>query len=118
MQGNRNWALARGPLFRSPLLPDFAGSVAAGLADRLRFPSLDNMLEVLLVGGLDPMHAMRVLVPRPGMVRRLIDSGPEAFYEYYSMHMEPWDGPAGIVLTDGRYAAVRWTATACAPRAV
>jgi glutamate synthase (NADPH/NADH) large chain len=66
--------------------------------------SLDNMLEVLLVGGLDPMHAMRMLIPPAWQSVDMIDPDLKAFYEYYATHMEPWDGPAGIVLTDGRYA--------------
>ena len=68
--------------------------------------SLDNMLEVLLMGGLDALHAMRLLVPPAWHGLDSIDPDLRAFYEYYSVHMEPWDGPAGIVLTDGRYAAV------------
>jgi len=63
------------------------------------------MLEVLLMGGLDALHAMRLLVPPAWHGLDSIDSDLRAFYEYYSVHMEPWDGPAGIVLTDGRYAA-------------
>ena len=66
--------------------------------------SLDNMLELLLMGGLDPMHAMRMLVPPAWQSVDMIDPDLKAFYEYYATHMEPWDGPAGIVLTDGRYA--------------
>ena len=62
------------------------------------------MLEVLLVGGLDPMHAMRMLIPPAWQSVDMIDPDLKAFYEYYATHMEPWDGPAGIVLTDGRYA--------------
>ena len=61
------------------------------------------MLELLLVGGLDPMHAMRMLVPPAWQSVDMIDPDLKAFYEYYATHMEPWDGPAGIVLTDGRY---------------
>src|ERR1700690_160712 len=62
------------------------------------------MLEVLLVGGLDPIHAMRMLIPPAWQSVDMIDPDLKAFYEYYATHMEPWDGPAGIVLTDGRYA--------------
>ena len=66
--------------------------------------SLDNMLEVLLMGGLDPLHAMRLLMPPAWHGLDTLDPDLRAFYEYYSVHMEPWDGPAGVVLTDGRYA--------------
>ncbi|HVW68888.1 MAG TPA: glutamate synthase large subunit [Steroidobacteraceae bacterium] len=105
VQGNRNWALARGPLFRSPLLPDLQEAMPLVSMTGSDSQSLDNMLEVLLMGGLDALHAMRLLVPPAWHGLDSIDSDLRAFYEYYSVHMEPWDGPAGIVLTDGRYAA-------------
>ena len=104
IQGNRNWATARGPLLRSPLLPalqEVLPLVSLGGSDS---QSLDNMLEVLLMGGLDPLHAMRLLMPPAWHGLDSIDPELRAFYEYYSVHMEPWDGPAGVVLTDGRYA--------------
>jgi len=104
VQGNRSWAVARGPLFRSPLLPDLGDILPLVSLTGSDSQSLDNMLEVLLVGGLDPMHAMRMLVPPAWQSVDMIDPDLKAFYEYYATHMEPWDGPAGIVLTDGRYA--------------
>src|SRR5882762_3736591 len=105
VQGNRNWALARGPLFRSPLLPELSDVQPLVSLTGSDSQSLDNMLEVLLMGGLDALHAMRLLVPPAWHGLDSIDPDLRAFYEYYSVHMEPWDGPAGIVLTDGRYAA-------------
>src|SRR5580704_13333273 len=104
VQGNRSWAVARGPLFRSPLLPDLGDVLPVVSLTGSDSQSLDNMLEVLLIGGLDPMHAMRMLVPPAWQSVDMIDPDLKAFYEYYATHMEPWDGPAGIVLTDGRYA--------------
>jgi glutamate synthase (NADPH) large chain len=104
VQGNRSWAVARGPLFRSPVLPDLSDILPLVSLTGSDSQSLDNMLEVLLAGGLDPMHAMRMLVPPAWQSVDMIDPDLKAFYEYYSTHMEPWDGPAGIVLTDGRYA--------------
>ncbi|MGO9425621.1 MAG: glutamate synthase large subunit [Steroidobacteraceae bacterium] len=104
VQGNRSWAVARGPLFRSPLLPDLGDVLPVVSLTGSDSSSLDNMLELLLVGGLDPMHAMRMLVPPAWQSVDMIDPDLKAFYEYYATHMEPWDGPAGIVLTDGRYA--------------
>jgi len=62
------------------------------------------------------MHAMRMRGPPAMAVGRHDRSDLKAFYEYYATHMEPWDGPAGIVLTDGRYVCCTWTATACARR--
>ncbi len=104
VQGNRSWAVARGPLFRSPLLPDLGEVLPVVSLTGSDSQSLDNMLELLLMGGLDPMHAMRMLVPPAWQSVDMIDPDLKAFYEYYATHMEPWDGPAGIVLTDGRYA--------------
>ncbi len=104
VQGNRSWAVARGPLFRSPVLPDLSDILPVVSLTGSDSQSLDNMLELLLVGGLDPMHAMRILVPPAWQSVDMIDPDLKAFYEYHATHMEPWDGPAGIVLTDGRYA--------------
>ena len=62
------------------------------------------MLDFLLTGGMDIFRAIRLLVPPAWQNVDHMDSALSAFYEYNSMHMEPWDGPAGIVLTEGRYA--------------
>src|ERR1700683_2873089 len=104
VQGNRSWAVARGPLFRSPVLPDLSDILPVVTLTGSDSQSLDNMLELLLRGGFDPLHAMRILVPPAWQSVDMIDPDLKAFYEYYATHMEPWDGPAGIVLTDGRYA--------------
>src|SRR6185312_13030079 len=104
VQGNRNWATARGPLLRSPLLPQLQEVLPLVSLSGSDSQSLDNMLEVLLMGGLDPLHAMRLLIPPAWHGLDALDPDLRAFYEYYSVHMEPWDGPAGVVLTDGRYA--------------
>jgi glutamate synthase (NADPH/NADH) large chain len=104
IQGNRNWAMARGPLLHSPLLPHLAEVLPLVSLAGSDSQSLDNMLEVLLLGGLDPLHAMRLLIPPAWHGLDTIDPELRAFYEFYSVHMEPWDGPAGVVLTDGRYA--------------
>ena len=102
LQGNRNWATARAHLLRSPLFGDAGGSpVSATGSDSC---ALDNMLESLVMGGLDLFHAMRLLIPPAWQNVETMDPDLRAFYEYNAMHMEPWDGPAGIVLTDGRYA--------------
>jgi glutamate synthase (NADPH) large chain len=104
VQGNRNWAMARGPLLRSPLLPQLQEVLPLVALSGSDSQSLDNMLEVLLMGGLDALHAMRLLIPPAWHGLDALDPDLRAFYEYYSVHMEPWDGPAGVVLTDGRYA--------------
>ena len=105
IQGNRNWAQARSHKFETPLIPDMDDIrpwVSMSGSDSC---SLDNMLEALLAGGMDLFLAMRLLIPRAWQNIETMDPDLRAFYEYHSMHMEPWDGPAGIVLTDGRYAA-------------
>jgi len=102
VQGNRNWSVARGHKFETPLLPmeDIRPLVSLSGSDS---NSMDNMLEALLAGGMDIFQAMRLLVPPAWQNIENMDPDLRAFYEYSSMHMEPWDGPAGIVLTDGRY---------------
>jgi glutamate synthase (NADPH/NADH) large chain len=105
IQGNRSWAVARGPLFRSPLLPDLSDIQPLVSLTGSDSQSLDNMLEVLLMGGLDIMHAMRLLIPPAWQNVDNLEPDLRAFYEFYAAHFEAWDGPAGIVLTDGRYAA-------------
>ncbi|MEK6750378.1 MAG: glutamate synthase large subunit, partial [Pseudomonadota bacterium] len=104
IQGNRFWSLARGHKFDSKLLPmdDVRPLVSLTGSDS---NSLDNMLEALLAGGMDIFRAMRLLIPPAWQNIDTMDPNLRAFYEFNSMHMEPWDGPAGIVLTDGRYAA-------------
>ena len=67
-------------------------------------PQGDNMLEVLLAGGVDLFRAVRMMIPPAWQNVDSMDSELRAFYEYNSMHMEPWDGPAGVVMTDGRQA--------------
>ncbi len=104
VQGNRYWSVARGHKFETPLLPmeEIRPLVSMSGSDS---NSMDNMLEALLAGGMDIFRAMRLLVPPAWQNIESMDPDLRAFYEYSSMHMEPWDGPAGIVLTDGRYAA-------------
>jgi glutamate synthase (NADPH/NADH) large chain len=105
IQGNRNWAFARGPVLRSPLLPSLGEVLPLVSMKGSDSQSLDNMLEVLLLGGLDMLQAMRLMMPPAWQTVDTIDPDLRAFYEYYALHMEPWDGPAGVVTTDGRYAA-------------
>jgi glutamate synthase (NADPH/NADH) large chain len=105
IQGNRNWARARGAKLSTPLLPDLDKIQPLVSMEGSDSSSLDNMLEALLAGGMDIFRAMRLLIPPSWQNQPNIDPRLKAFYEFNSMHMESWDGPAGIVLTDGRYAA-------------
>ena len=102
--GNRNWSDARRTKFTSAALGDI--EAISPLVNRVGSDSssLDNMLEVLTVGGVDLYRAARMLVPPAWQNVETMDADLRAFYEYNSMHMEPWDGPAGLVLTDGRQA--------------
>ncbi len=105
IQGNRHWAAARSQKLYSAVfehLSDTMPFVSTGDSDSC---SLDNMLEVLVAGGIDIFRAMQLLVPPAWQNVETMDQDLRAFHRYNSMHCEPWDGPAGIVLTDGRYAA-------------
>jgi len=104
IRANRRWMQSRESILRSPLLDlsDLGPLVRQQGSDS---ESLDNALEVLLAGGLDLLAAMRVLVPPAFAARENIDEDLAGFYEYYALHSEPWDGPAGLVMCDGRYAA-------------
>jgi glutamate synthase (NADPH/NADH) large chain len=105
IQGNRYWSVARGNKFEMPAIPDMDDIRPLVSMTGSDSSSLDNMLEALLAGGMDIFRAMRLLIPPAWNNVETMDPDLRAFYEYHSMHMEPWDGPAGIVLTDGRYAA-------------
>ncbi|MGS2721385.1 glutamate synthase large subunit [Paraglaciecola aestuariivivens] len=105
IRGNRDWAKARTGKFKTPLLPDLADAAPFVNEEGSDSSSLDNMLELFLAGGMDLFRAMRLLVPPAYQNNNTMDEDLKAFYEFNSMHMEPWDGPAGIVLTNGRHAA-------------
>lgn len=104
IQGNRSWSRARTPKLSSPLLPDLHSVAPLVNEHGSDSSSLDNMLELLVTGGVDLPKALRMLIPPAWQNIEDIDPDLKAFYQYHAMHMEPWDGPAGIVLTDGRYA--------------
>jgi glutamate synthase (NADPH/NADH) large chain len=105
IQGNRNWATARAKNFRSDKLNDISDLDPIISLTGSDSSSLDNMLEVLRAGGMDVLQAMRILIPPAWQTVDNIDPDVRAFYEFFDCQLEPWDGPAGIVLTDGRYAA-------------
>ncbi|WP_052880107.1 glutamate synthase large subunit [Vibrio coralliirubri] len=105
IEGNRQWAKARAYKFSSPLLPDLQTAAPFVNETGSDSSSLDNMLDLFLAGGMDVFRAMRMLVPPAWQNHPDMDPDLRAFYDFNSKHMEPWDGPAGIVLSDGRYAA-------------
>ena len=105
VQGNRNWSLARERKFATPLIPDMDAVRPIVQRNGSDSCSLDTMLEGLVMGGAGLFRSLRMLIPPAWQNVPEMDADLRAFYEYNSMHMEPWDGPAGIVLTDGRYGA-------------
>ncbi|MGB0496619.1 MAG: glutamate synthase large subunit, partial [Kangiellaceae bacterium] len=84
-----------------PLLPDLPNLSHLVNQNGSDSSSLDNMLEVLLAGGMDIFRALRLLIPPAWSKRKNMDADLRAFHEFNSMHMEPWDGPAGIVMSNG-----------------
>ena len=104
IMGNRNWSVARTPKFKNPLLPDLLECTPLVNRSGSDSSSLDNMLEVLVGGGMDLFRALRMLVPPAWQNVETMDADLRAFYEYNSKHMEAWDGPAGLVIQDGRHA--------------
>ncbi|WP_392566024.1 glutamate synthase large subunit [Utexia brackfieldae] len=105
IKGNRQWAKARAYKFKTPLIPDLQEAAPFVNETGSDSSSLDNMLELFLVGGMDIVRAMRLLVPPAWQNNPDMNDDLKAFFDFNSMHMEPWDGPAGIVMSDGRYAA-------------
>ena len=105
IRGNRQWSRARTYRFKSPLLPDLHDAAPFVNESGSDSSSLDNMLELFLAGGMDLYRAMRLLMPPAWQNSPLMDNDLKAFYEFNSMHMEPWDGPAGVVMTNGRHVA-------------
>lgn len=103
--GNRQWARARAYKFRTPLIPDLQDAAPFVNETGSDSSSMDNMLELFLSGGMDLIRAMRLLVPPAWQNNPDMDPELRDFFDFNSMHMEPWDGPAGIVMSDGRYAA-------------
>ncbi|MEZ5462909.1 glutamate synthase large subunit [Dokdonella sp.] len=103
IRANRNWALARQPKLHSPLLDlsDIGDHVSRTGSDS---QSLDNMFELLVEGGIDLLATSRILVPPAWSADENLDQDLEAFYQYYGLHTEPWDGPAGLVMCDARHA--------------
>lgn len=102
--GNRNWSVARTPKLKSDKLPELQALAPLVNSTGSDSSSLDNMLEVLMNGGMSLFHAMSILVPPAWQNVDSMDMDLRAFYEFYSPHMEAWDGPAGLVIQDSRYA--------------
>jgi len=104
IEGNRSWAKARAKKFITPLIDNLDELQPIVNSTGSDSSSMDNMLEFLLTGGMDLYRAVRTIIPPAWQNVDTMDTSLRAFYEYNSMHMEPWDGPAGMVITDGRFA--------------
>ena len=78
---------------QSPLLPDMQDAAPFVSTDGSDSASLDNMLETLLAGGMDLFRAFRLLIPPAWQNHPQMDEDLRSFYDFNSMHMEPWDGP-------------------------
>ncbi len=104
IRGNRGWMKARESVLGSEALGDIKDLrpiVQEGLSDSA---SLDNVFEFLTMSGLSLPHAMAILVPESFNDKNPISEDLKAFYEYHSILMEPWDGPAALLFSDGRFA--------------
>ena len=104
VRGNRAWMEARESVLATPEIPDIKAIrpiIQPGMSDSA---SLDNVLEFFMMSGMSLPHAMAMLVPESFNDKNPISEDLKAFYEYHSILMEPWDGPAALLFTDGRYA--------------
>ena len=104
IRGNRGWMEARESVLSSPTLGDIKEIrpiIQPGMSDSA---SLDNVLEFLVMSGLSLPHAMAMLVPESFNEKNPISEDLKSFYEYHSILMEPWDGPAALLFSDGRFA--------------
>ena len=104
IRGNRGWMQARESVLSSEALGDISLISPIVQKDMSDSASLDNVLEFLVMSGLSLPHAMSVLVPESFNDKNPISEDLKAFYEYHSILMEPWDGPAALLFSDGRFA--------------
>lgn len=104
IRGNRGWMKARESVLSTPQLgeiKDIGPILQPNMSDSA---SLDNVLEFFVMSGLSLPHAMAMLIPESFNDKNPISEDLKAFYEYHSILMEPWDGPAALLFSDGRYA--------------
>ena len=103
LRGNQNWLTARQGVVASPLFGDDMKKlfplVEPDFSDSGTF---DNALEFLLLSGRSLQEAVMMMIPEAWQAHQTMDPAKRAFYEYHSALMEPWDGPASIVFTDGK----------------
>ncbi|MBR4366474.1 MAG: glutamate synthase large subunit, partial [Bacteroidaceae bacterium] len=104
IRGNRGWMKARESVLSSEALGDIREISPIVQPDMSDSASLDNVLEFLVMSGLSLPHAMAVMVPESFNEKNPISDDLKSFYEYHSILMEPWDGPAALLFSDGRFA--------------
>jgi glutamate synthase (NADPH/NADH) large chain len=101
IRGNRNWMKAREAQLHSDVLGDMESLkpvITKGASDSASF---DEVLELLYLAGRSLPHAMMMMIPEAWESQQVIDPARKSFYEYHSLMMEPWDGPAAVIFTDG-----------------
>ena len=104
IRGNRNWSRARSNIFETTKIPKIQNFKQIVNETGSDSSALDNMLEILVSGGINILKSIRMIIPPAWQNAQIIDPDVRSFHEYNSMHMEPWDGPAGIVMSDGNWA--------------
>src|SRR5215203_463821 len=103
VKGNYNWMRAREGVMTSPVLgTDLKKLYPISFADQSDTATFDNCLELLTMAGYPLAQAVMMMIPEPWEQHTLMDERRKAFYEYHASMLEPWDGPASIVFTDGR----------------
>ncbi len=103
VKGNYNWMKAREGVMASPVLgPDLQKLYPISFADQSDTATFDNCLELLTMAGYPISQAVMMMIPEPWEQHTTMDPRRRAFYEYHAAMIEPWDGPASIVFTDGR----------------
>jgi glutamate synthase domain-containing protein 2/glutamate synthase domain-containing protein 1/glutamate synthase domain-containing protein 3 len=103
LNGNRNWMRAREPKITSEVFGDNIGDILPVLTPEMSDSAcFDSVLELLVRAGRSMPHAMMMMIPEAFGPKYHISTDKRAFYEYHASIMEPWDGPAAMVFTDGR----------------
>jgi len=103
VKGNYNWMKAREGVMSSPVLgADLRKLYPISFPDQSDTATFDNALELLTMAGYPISQAVMMMIPEPWEQHTLMDERRRAFYEYHAAMLEPWDGPASIVFTDGR----------------
>ncbi|MEY4257299.1 MAG: hypothetical protein RJA56_200, partial [Pseudomonadota bacterium] len=103
VKGNYNWMKAREGVMSSPVLGDDLKKLyPISFADQSDTATFDNCLELLTMAGYPISQAVMMMIPEPWENHTTMDERRKAFYEYHAAMLEPWDGPASIVFTDGR----------------